>query len=265
MPGPFPGMDPYLEDPCNWQGYHNALISYLWSAILAILPEHYDAAMEDRCYILQPEREIVPDLTIFRAAPPPTPEVRSNTAVMEPDTPLILRMEPIEIHEVFLNIYRRGDRNRVITAIELLSPTNKAANTEGWRQYHRKQKQVLQSRTHLIEIDLLRGGTHRAAVAQESLLSEGHWDYLVCLHRSGESDSVVVWPRTVQERLPRISIPLSSGEPDLVLDLQTVLDRFYDEGRVLRRINYQEEPIPPLRPEDAAWADALLKKKGFRS
>jgi|SRR5579871_1807441 len=221
MSGPFPGMDPYLEDPASWQGHHNALIAYLWSAILAVLPEQYDAAMEDRCYI--------------------------------------------DNHEVFLNIYRHGDRGRIITAIELLSPTNKAAYTEGWRQYRQKQRHILQSRTHFVEIDLLRGGTHTIAVAPEALLSEGRWDYIVCLHRGGDPDSVEVRPRTIQERLPRFSVPLASGDPDLVLDLQAVLDRFYEEGHFLRRINYQQDPIPPLRSEDSAWADALLREKGLRS
>jgi hypothetical protein len=264
MSGPFPGMDPYLEDPANWQGHHNALIAYLWSAILAVLPENYDAAMEDRCYIVQPERDIVPDLTVFRAASISPPEKRGNTAVLEPDAPLILRILPLEVHEVFLNIYRRGDRSRVITAIELLSPTNKAANTEGWRQYRRKQKRVLKSQTHFLEIDLLRGGAHTVAVAPEALSSRGDWDYLACLHRGGEADSLEVWPCTIRERLPRVSAPLSTGDQDLVLDLQAVLDRFYEEGRFLRRLNYLESPIPPLRSDDAAWADSLLKTKGLR-
>ena len=265
MAGPFPGMDPYLEDPAAWQGYHNALIAYLWSAILTILPEAYDAAMEDRCYIVMPERDIVPDLTIFPLIHAASPGRRNSASVAEADTPLILRFQPIEVHEVFLNIYRRGDRERVITAIELLSPTNKAANTEGGRQYRSKQQQVLQSWTHLLEIDLLRAGAHMLAVAEEPLRENGRWDYLVCLHRSGEPASLEVWPRTIRERLPRISIPLTGDDPDLILDLQAVLDRFYDEGHFLRRINYRQEPIPPLRAEDAAWADSLLRSQNLRN
>jgi hypothetical protein len=45
----------------------------------------------------------------------------------------------------------------VVTAIEILSPKNKRAG-EGYNQYLNKRNQVLHSQSHLVEIDLLRGG-----------------------------------------------------------------------------------------------------------
>jgi hypothetical protein len=51
---------------------------------------------------------------------------------------------------------------------------------------------------------------------------------------------------------------------DIVLDLQTVLDQTYDRGNYARKTDYRQEPEPPLRPEDAAWADTLLREKGLR-
>ena len=38
MPSPFPGMDPYLEHPALWPGVHQGLITFMWSALNAMLP-----------------------------------------------------------------------------------------------------------------------------------------------------------------------------------------------------------------------------------
>ncbi len=33
MPSPFPGMDPYLEDPAFWEDFHDRFVTY-WSDVL---------------------------------------------------------------------------------------------------------------------------------------------------------------------------------------------------------------------------------------
>jgi hypothetical protein len=53
--------------------------------------------------------------------------------------------------------------------------------------------------------------------------------------------------------------------PDVVLDMQAVFDRNYEEGAYAEQIDYTQEPVPPLTGEDAAWADALLRERGLRS
>jgi hypothetical protein len=42
------------------------------------------------------------------------------------------------------------------------------------------------------------------------------------------------------------------------------VDRAYLNGAYFRTINYRFDPIPPLSPDDAAWADQLLKAAGKR-
>ena len=51
----------------------------------------------------------------------------------------------------------------VITAIEVLSPTNETREHDGRALYLQKQEELLHSQTHLIEIDLLRRGEHTGA------------------------------------------------------------------------------------------------------
>lgn len=69
---------------------------------------------------------------------------------------------------------------------------------------------------------------------------------------------------TVRQRLPRVRVPLTGDDPDVVLDLQAVFDRCYDAAAYARSLDYRQPPVPPLRPADAEWADALLREKGLR-
>src|SRR5437868_6265649 len=187
MPGPFPGMDPYLEDPAVWQGVHNTFITYLWAALNAALPPQYAAQVEERYYVVHPDRQIIPDLTVRRWQPvTSTPPAEGSVAVAPAiaiDPPLVLKTLPFEVKETYINIVTLKERSRIVTTIEILSPTNKALGTEGWRLYKQKQEEVLASQTHLIEIDLLRQGEHTVAAPKAPLLREGHWDYIVSLHR----------------------------------------------------------------------------------
>lgn len=48
------------------------------------------------------------------------------------------------------------------------------------------------------------------------------------------------------------------------LDLQELLARCCRDGRYEGTLDYQRAPDPPLEPEDAAWADELLRGAGLR-
>ena len=122
----------------------------------------------------------------------------------------------------------------------------------------------MQSSAHLIEIDLLRRGAHTVAVPHASLHRQGAWHYLTCLHRGGQGARYEVWAVTVRQRLPRFAVPLAFGDPDVVLELQTVFNRCYDEGAYVRRIDYRREPSPTLSAADASWVEALLREQGVR-
>ena len=41
MPSPFPGMDPYLEDPLLWPSVHHLLISHVGMTLNLLIPPGY--------------------------------------------------------------------------------------------------------------------------------------------------------------------------------------------------------------------------------
>jgi hypothetical protein len=155
-------------------------------------------------------------------------------------------------------------KQRVVTTIELLSHANKTTRNEGRRLYKEKQELLLASESHRIEIDLLRAGTFTVAVPETVFEPGKKPDYFVCLHRAKTGGAFDVWPINVRQRLPRIDVPLDEGVPDVVLDLQTVMDRAYDDGSYTRKTDYAKPPVPPLSNEDMAWAPALMEERGLR-
>ena len=49
-----------------------------------------------------------------------------------------------------------------------------------------------------------------------------------------------------------------------MIDLQEVLAIAYDRAAYDVSIDYTRDAIPPLGPEDAPWADELLRNSGHR-
>jgi hypothetical protein len=259
-------MDPYLEDPVYWRGAHNGFIAFMMEVLNATLPPAFAANIEERLYVVPSDRSIYADLTVRkrRAEIPDRAGVGTAPVADFADPPGVLSLDPVEMHEWFVEIQTVSDENRVVTIIEVLSHANKAAGSEGREIYLKKQREVLHSAVHLIEIDLLRSGVHTVAAPRDRLLEFGTWDYLVCLHRSTRRWDYEFWMNTIRQRLPRIRVPLTEGVPDVVLDLQAAFDRCYDAGPYRRSVDYRREPSPPLTGDDAAWADALLREKGLR-
>ncbi|MGO9109880.1 MAG: DUF4058 family protein [Thermoguttaceae bacterium] len=64
-------------------------------------------------------------------------------------------------------------------------------------------------------------------------------------------------------RLPPIRIPMRTTDADVRLDLQSLVDRCYANGRY-DDLDYRTTPNPPLEADDAALADELLRGNGLR-
>jgi hypothetical protein len=138
----------------------------------------------------------------------------------------------------------------VVTVIELLSPANKKPGDDR-EQYLAKRRELIAGGVHLVEIDLLRGGTRMPV---EDLPD---CDYCVLVSRSEERPRVGLWAFRMREPLPEIPIPLRAPDPDARIDLKRVLDRTWDAAGYEDYV-YRGRPKPPLHPADAAWAGEVV-------
>ncbi|MFQ5592530.1 MAG: DUF4058 family protein [Anaerolineae bacterium] len=183
---------------------------------------------------------------------------------MEPDRPVVISLLPEEVREVFIEILDLTQGGRVVTVIEVPSPANKTSG-EGRELYLRKQEDVLSSETSLIEIDLLCRGEHTVAIPPYHIIPYQPWYYVISISRARHRERFEVYPLTLRQRLPRVTIPLLEPDPDAVLDLQAVFERCYENGAYADLIDYSEEPDASLAPDDAAWADELLRRERLHS
>jgi hypothetical protein len=258
-------MDPYLEDPPRWAGVHSGLIAQCCAMLNERLPPGYAAEIGERVWVVRPERSVYPDVAVVMPKRPVGGSASMGVAdASTADAPWVVTVDAQEMREPFLQIVAIGRSDLVVTAIEVLSPSNKRAGAEGRELYLQKQGELLHSRSHLLEIDLLRSGTHTLAVPAAALGERGPQDYAVCLHRAGSGGRFEVWPIQLRQRLPRVLVPLAEGDADVVLDVQEVFDRMYDQGPYRRRVDYRGDPPLALAPAEAAWSDALLRQKGLR-
>ena len=135
----------------------------------------------------------------------------------------------------------------------------------GRDSYVQKQREVRQSDTHLVEIDLLRGGHHVVAAPAAWLPKLGTFDYLVSVQRAHRRGRFEVYRRMLRQPLSVINIPLAGEDPDVQLKLQETIAQVYDAGSYIDRIDYSQPCFPPLADEDQAWANERIREAGLVS
>ena len=257
MPSPFPGMDPYLESPELWPDVHATLMNAVREQLVPKLRPRYFVGVERRVYLVEegdPGRSmIVPDAVILAErnkarSSAPAPAARRIPTV------LLTMLEDLEVGELRLLIRRVGTRE-LVTVIELLSPTNKVGGSRGRDVYLAKRREVLRSRVHLVEIDLLRGGER---IPSADPLPPG--DYLVHVSRADKRPQGEVYSWMLRDGVPEIAVPLGEGDTDVELDLGLGLQQSYDRGGYDLVLDYKSPPVPLLRAEDRAWASELCSR-----
>jgi Protein of unknown function (DUF4058) len=271
MASPFPGMDPYLENPDWFPGLHANLIVFMKGALQPNLTESYYADSSQRVWVEYSQRHIEPDVEVVQSARRTRRRAGGGgLALAEPGQeggPFLVTVETIEhgpFKESFLEIRRRrGKEAQIVTTIEVLSPANKKIGNPGREKFLEKQRETLASEIHLVEIDLLRGRAHALAVPKDLVTAQaGSFEYMVSIPRYNRPNEFLIYPITLRLRLPKIAIPLSPGDPHVTLDLQDVFDRSYDFGPYRREIDYGKDRIVPrLKPEQAEWATSLIKSR----
>ena len=257
MPSPFPGMDPYLEHPDLWPDVHNRLIAALGDVLAPALRPRYYVALEERTYLDEPPDLLLvgrPDLTVVAtgAGPSVARDAPRGARSVEVELPLAL-----PARETYLEVRSVADGD-VVTVIELLSPANKRPGP-GRRLYLDKRLLVLATRTSLVEIDLLRAG--------EPMPTRGPTppaDYRIVVSRGWSRPRAALLAFGLRDSIPPFPVPLRRYEAEPTIELASVLAALYDRAGYDLRIDYRREPVPPLAPDDGAWAALLLGERSDR-
>lgn len=258
MTSPFPGMDPFLEHPAFWMDFHSRFINCWCEAVAAKLPPRYEASLGERVYLVEHDPEArklgYPDVGVSQSeirVPAARSARGAGVATLEPITiPLSIPEGP---RETYIEILYQPDRS-LVTALELLSPTNKEGDGRG--AYLEKRRALLYQKVHLGELDLLSGGRR---LPLDKPLPPADCYYL--LSRADHRPDCQVYFWSLRQPLPRLPVPLHDPDPDILIDLEAVFTTAYERGRFQKRLNYQG-PLPAhLRAADKTWAQSVPRKK----
>ena len=260
MSSPFPGMDPYIEDRLIWSDFHNRLADELSARLNEQIQPAYFAALTP--YVTYEVIEIStstlhsvrPDLGVLKTGPERFQQGGAAAVVDPPNAESTTAFE--SILELMAIEIRQVGTNRIVTAIEILSPVNKQRNHEARIDYLRKRRELLRSQSHFIEIDLLRGGDRSPLDSPVAVAP-----YYLSLSRVERRPKLDIWALELDSRLPRMSIPFADQNPDVVVDLQDVFASVYKRGGYATRIDYtQPVPAPALTADQAKFVERLLHR-----
>ncbi len=269
MKSPFAGMDPYIEAAGLWLPFHSRLISRIIDALEETVPVKYSVRPGERNFVdlVDPEgktsSQFYPDAGVVG----PRDRSASATATSPPVAATEIATEAVSlrpvigerIREEFIEITVEDPDLRLVTCIEVLSPTNKRKGSDGWKEYLRKRQGLLLGEANLIEIDLLRGGTR-----MPMLDPWPNSPYTLLVARAG-SPTCRVWPAYCTRPLPVIPVPLDDPDPDLTLDLQPMIASIYERSRYSRDIDYTKPLAPPLADPDQTWLMEQLRAQASPS
>ena len=243
MKSPFPGMNPWLEGYI-WPDVHQELASAI-RALLApqITPKYVARIAIATIMDYEPESEIgitYPDVELMQrnqTLEEPT-ATYGNSTLTEPTVlmpyklPITLRVPIVEVRDTAYN--------KLVTAIEILSPVNK--RNPNLTDYRTKVDELHRNGVHVLEIDLLRRGIR-------PFTAKKHASHYQALLLRAKTNKAAIWSFNVQDKLPVLPVPLLAPDADVVLDLEKAMEMIFERSLYHLSIDYTKEPAPPAFSE----------------
>ncbi len=265
MKSPFPGMDPFIEACQFWPDFHDDLIGEIKRALAPALPDRYRVRTGERNFVELVEAEgkektpFYPDVAVTGREKGPRTAVESKATAVQPDTGTeIALLRPFvaeRFREQFIEITVDDPHRRLVTCIEVLSPSNKRKGSEGWHEYLRKRQSLLLGEANLVEIDLLRGGRR-----MPMLDPWPNSPYTMLVGRVGQTRCQVLSAHSLRP-LPLLPVPLDDPDPDVMLDLQVMILAICERNRYAQDIDYTKPVDPPLSEAEQSWLREHLPKQ----
>ena len=258
MPNPFPGMDPYLEGP-SWSVVHSNLIQEISRQLSLKLRPKYVAWSNERIVLSIPDpielptqQSRIPDVGVFNFD---DDGMLADSGVAATASIVVDAVMPEPLVQTFVEV-REIETQSLVTAIEMLSPTNKRG--DGLVEFRQKRIEYLSGNAHYIEIDLLRIGERFPTSRPLPSVP-----YCAFVSRTIRRPHVEAWPIAMDQALPTIPVPLLKNDPEVMLDLQQAWQTIYEIFSYDRLVDHARDPVVPLSQGQSAWARKRLVDSGI--
>jgi len=258
---PVPGMNPYLEQDLVWQDFHQTAIPVIRAMLAEQVRPRYIVKVEVQLFIHELDAEqrrllgvgdvgltLTPALTPTGGREPAAVGGVATDTLEAPAYAMLPTAVETERH-AYIEI-RDRQRQSLVTVIELLSPANKDPGPDR-EQYLSKRRQILTGETHLVEIDLRRGGRRMPGrgPAPLRLLRDGQPRRSAAAHRHLAHPA----PRTSAVGPDPAAVRRCRCDLGLAVRPASCLRR-----RRLRGLHPHGRPPAPARFADAVWARGFI-------
>ncbi|MEH1824955.1 MAG: DUF4058 family protein [Nostoc sp.] len=252
MGNPFPGMNPYLEQPELWHQVHNRLIVAVADDLTPQISPKYRVFIEERVYTSVDDILLVgiADVAVANRNTTDTSTTLITAKLTEPSKVKV--PIPEQVTERFLEV-RTTQSKEVVAVIEILSPKNKRSK-EGRAAYENKRQKILASATNLVEIDLLRQGESMPVLGATAT------DYSILVSHSYNRPDADLYAFDLKNPIPVFPVPLRQGEPEPIVDLQRLLNEIYERARFDLAIDYSQPLKIVQSPQEEAWLREILQR-----
>jgi hypothetical protein len=261
MPSPFPGMDPYIESQQRFDSFHTAFIAACAEVINDRLDPPYYASVGERILVdASGPEEMGGRPVLLRIGPDVAVAIedaaRSGRAHDNPANPAAVGLLPETLPQAVVSIDQPTQKlieirglpdDRLITTVELLSPSNKRPGPDR-DAFLFKRADLLHRDVNVVDLDLLLGGRRVPLLAP---LPPG--DYHAMVTRSDHRDQCEVYSWTVRDPLPTVAVPMEPGVADVPLDLGVAFARVYERFHLDRQLRYAKPLLGPWTDADRAW------------
>ena len=262
---PFPGMNPYLEDSLIWPGFHNRLIANMADNLGTRVPDNYRVDIQERTEVVTisdpsseptfriPDARVTDTSGISQFELAPAYAGAAATVVAPPENGVAVKVARQEEARVTYLYVQRTPDWKVVTVVEVLSPTNKTPG-EGRLNYLHKREEIFASGVSLVEIDLLRGGP---PMPLQTVVSPSH--YRILVSRGWERPDAVLYPFNVRQAIPKFTLPLSPDDDEPEVNLGPIVNALHHAARYAQVARYANlPPGPALATDFQEWVDERL-------
>ncbi len=278
----FVGIHPYinswLQTPSDadglsgWGAFHAAHVVTMAEVLQEALPPHYVAFAEQSIQLTEWGWNMGqirrPDVTVLQTNPPSEPANSQNS----PMPTMVFDLEDLEpftepMKRVVVREFREGRIGKPVTAIELLSPTNKPPKSD-FHLYQRKRQEIILSGVSLVEIDYLHETPPILPQIPQYPHQANSYPYYVLVtdvRPIQPRKTVNVFAFGVDDPIPQIPVPLM-GEEWVMFDLAKAYHLTLQRGAWLRLVDsmigkdYHTAQFEAYHPKDQAWILAQSQK-----
>jgi hypothetical protein len=249
-------MDPFIEAG-DWQTFHSRFIAALGDLLVPQVRPSYVVGIAQDVYLVRDDGGVEkrqPDVAVLAehagAGSPRGPAIAATAVHTLEPLALNIPLTHERTHR-FIEVRNRKS-NRLVTAVEVLSPTNKV-DRRGRRKYVRKRQDLIESGVNLVELDLMRRGRR---LPMHPRMPDG--DYFAVLCRASDAPRAAVYRWSVRDPLPDVPVPLGEKDPDASVALQAAFVATYDRLGLDYQLPYDEPLRPPVTDADAGWLAEVL-------